>query len=152
MDEAENKPLFVIDDEPVVQWPVIVNLPQAGGTFNEFQFPMTFRVLSPGEYESLMKDATKPDGTDVLAVPKLPSLSEVVLRNVPIFQNLITDWSGVKDRDGNDVTYTPEKLAEQITGPRGPALSAGIWRAISEIRFGIRSQNGLMKDGARTGN
>jgi hypothetical protein len=150
----------VIDDEPVVQWPVIVNLPQAGGTFNEFQFPMEFRVLSPAEFEALVKDtggASKPDGSDLSAAPKLtapkpPNLSEVVLANVPIFQKIVTGWSGVKDRAGNEVAYTPEKLAEQITGPRGPALSAGIWRAISEIRYGTRLNNGTVKDGARTGN
>lgn len=54
---------------------------------------------------------------------------------------MITGWKDVSDKDGNPVAYTPEKLAEQITGPRGPALSAGLWRAISEVRFGARLGN-----------
>jgi hypothetical protein len=70
-----------------------------------------------------------------------PKLSEVVELNAPIFARLITGWVDVRDRDGNKVPYTPEKLAEQITGPRGPALSAGLWRAINEVRYGARLGN-----------
>lgn len=139
--ENTNKPLFVIDNDPVVPWPVIVSLP-AAGRFDEFQFTVLMRVLSPAEYETLFADA-KGDAT---------KLSEIVQLNTPIFQRLITGWEGVNDREGNAVAYTPEKLAEQITGPRGPALSAGLWRAISEVRFGRRLDDGTEKDGAALGN
>ena len=132
---ADNKPQFVIDNDPIVDWPVIVKLPSAGGTFGDYQFTASMRVLSPKEYEALF--ATAP-GTIKHDDGLEPKLSEIVELNAPIFQRLITGWDGVNDRDGNAVAYTPEKLAEQITGPHGPALSAGLWRAISEVRFGAR--------------
>ncbi len=147
MEQTQNeKPLFVIDNDPVVDWPVIVSLPSAGGTFKEFQFDVSMHVLSPDEYEQLFKTAA--EEKDAVTVP----MSEVLKRNVPIFQRIITGWTGVADRDGNTVPYSPEKLAEQITGKRGPALSAGIWRAINEVRYGMRMPDGTQKDGARLGN
>jgi len=144
METSDNKPLFVIDNDPVVPWPVIVKLPQAGGTFGEFQFEANIRVLSPGEYEAMFKAPADKNGVS--------PMSEVVEENVPLFQRLITGWDGVKDRAGNAVPFTPEKLAEQVTGPYGPALSAGLWRAINEVRFGARMPDGTVKDGAALGN
>lgn len=143
--EQANKTLFVIDNDPIVPWPVIVELPAAGGTFVKYQFTVLMRVLSPLEYEALFADAPDAKGN-------APKISEIVKLNTPIFQRLITGWEGVTDRDGNAVTYTPEKLAEQITGPYGPALSAGLWRAISEVRFGKRLTDGTETDGAALGN
>jgi hypothetical protein len=106
------------------------------------------RVLSPKEYEALFEEAqgkTKEDGSS-------RQMSEIVELNVPIFQRLITGWQDVNDRDGNAVVYSPEKLAEQVTGKRGLALGAGLWKAISEVRFGLRMDDGTQKDGARLGN
>ncbi len=135
--EPQNKPLFVIDDDPVVDWPVIVSLPADGGTFEEHQFTVSMRVLSPAEYEALFADAP----ANIRSAGEAMKASEVVTLNVPIFQRLITGWSDVKDSDGNDVAYTPETLAGQITGKRALAISAGLWRAISEVRFGVRLGN-----------
>jgi hypothetical protein len=145
METTDNKPMFVIDNDPIVDWPVIVKLPAAGGTFEEYRFTALMRVLSPAEYEALLSDAPAAAADEM-------KLSEIIKLNAPIFQRLITGWEGVNDRDGNAVVYTPEKLAEQITGPRGPALSRGLWRAISEVRFGKRLTDGTEKDGAATKN
>ena len=145
--EQENKPLFIIDNDPIVDWPVIVKLPVAGGTFGKYQFTVSLRVLSPKEYEELFEEnlpvpVSAPAAADSATPPKAaPLMSEIVQLNAPMFQRLITGWVGVNDRDGNAVIYTPEKLAEQITGPRGPALSAGLWRAIREVRYGARLGN-----------
>lgn len=136
--EQNNKPQFVIDDDPIVDWPVTVKLPTAGGEFTEYQFSVSMRVLSPKEYEALFADAPGSVKQDEGFGPKI---SEVVELNAPIFQRLITGWQRVTDRDGNTVDYSPEKLAEQVTGPRGPALSAGLWRAIGEVRYGARLGN-----------
>lgn len=137
----DNKPQFIIDDDPIVEWPVIINLPSTGGTFNKHQFSVLMRVLSPAEYEKLFAAAPATVKNDESLTAETPKLSEIVQLNAPIFQRLITDWNGVNDREGNPVAYTPEKLAEQITGPRGPALSVGLWHAINEIRYGARLGN-----------
>lgn len=144
----DKKPMFVIDDDPQVDWPVTVKLPSSGGLFNEYRFTATMRVLSPREYEDLFKDI---EDTTKAANSKLPG-SKIVERNLPIFQRLITGWQDVNDRAGNTVPFTPEKLAEQVTGKYGLALGAGLWKAISEIRFGFRLDDGTQQPGARLGN
>lgn len=155
--EQENKPLFIIDNDPIVDWPVIVKLPVAGGTFGEYQFTVSMHVLSPKEYEALFEEraavpVSASAAADSVIPPKVaPLLSETVQLNVPAFQRLITGWQDVNDRDGNAVAYTPEKLAEQVTGPRGPALSAGLWRAISEVHAGKRLNN-VYSPGVQLGN
>lgn len=140
MEKPDNKPRFVIDNDPIVDWPVIVHLP-SDGKFDEYQFTVSMRVLSPAEYEQLFAAAPGIVKKDDALTDEPPKLSEIVQLNAPIFQRLITGWDGVNDREGNAVAYTPEKLAEQITGPRGPALSAGLWRAINEVRYGARLGN-----------
>jgi len=133
--EQNNKPKFAIDDDPNVDWPVTVKLPSSGGKFTEYEFSVSMRVLSPKEYEQIFDETC-----DVSAEPA-SKMSKTIDLNALIFQRLITGWSGVTDRDGNEVDYSPEKLAEQVTGPRGPALSAGLWIAISEVRYGARVGN-----------
>jgi len=133
--EQTNKPQFVIDDDPIVDWPVIVKLPSSGGRFTEYEFSVSMRVLSPKEYEDIF------DKTKAPSDPSSSKLSEIIEMDVPLFQRLIIGWSGVTDRDGNEVEYSPEKLAEQVTGPRGLPLQAGLMRAISEIRYGARLGN-----------
>lgn len=144
--EPNNKLQFVIDNNPIVDWPVTVKLPTAGGKFTEYQFTVSMRVLSPRQYEALLDRNDSPvkagaEITEPAPVKPAPKMSETTEQNVPIFQRLITDWQGVADRDGNAVDYSLEKLAEQVTGPRGPALSTGLWRAISEVRYGARLGN-----------
>jgi len=148
MDQIKDKPLFVIDDDPVVDWPVIVTLPAHGGIFVQHQFTVSMKVLSPDEYDALFAAAPANIKTDDAEI----KISEIVRKNVPLFQSVITGWSGVKDRAGNDVAYTPGVLAEQVTGKYGIAISSGLWRAISEIRYGARLDDGTQKDGARLGN
>jgi hypothetical protein len=97
-------------------------------------------VLSPKQYEDLITPDADQAGNNV-------PISEVLQSNAETFQKLITGWKGVCDRSGSGVAFSPEKLAGQITGPRGLALSAGIWQAIREMRFGIADT-----PGARLGN
>ena len=182
MDE-DKKPMFVVDPEPVVDWPVVVNMPAAGGKIAAYQFTASIRVLSPGEYEDLFKETGRAKNEDDLKLSldeivqrsgvtgdpvKLSradielvfagmpgatmSMSKMVAENVPIFQKLVLGWSDVKDREGRDVPFSSEVLKAQVLGPHGPALSTGLWRAISEIRFGTRLPDGTGKDSASLGN
>jgi len=134
--DQDKKPLFMIDDDPVVDWPVTVKLPADGGKFNEYQFTASMRVLTADEYEALFAEAPG----NIAEGESLPPLSVVLKCNVPLFQRVLTGWKGVADRNG-EVLYTPEKLAEQVTGKYGAALSAGLWKAVSEIRYGARLGN-----------
>lgn len=136
-------PEFVIDDNPVVDWPVTVSLPAHGGKYVDFRFTASLRVLSPQEYDDLIRGAN--DGKD-------RPLPEVLQHNVQAFNRLVAGWDGVKDIAGNPVAFSQGRLAQEVTGPRGPALSVGLWRAINEVRFGVRLPDGSQQDGAALGN
>lgn len=136
--EQDTQPLFVIDDDPIVDWPVIVRLPEAGGAFGEYRFTVQMRVLPAAEYEALFEQASN---ASEHAGARTEALSAILRANVPVFQRLITGWKEVCDRAGHPVPFSPEKLAEQVTGPRGAALSVGIWRAVNEVRHGARLGN-----------
>lgn len=157
MTQQADKPLFVIDADPIIEWPVLVKLLAAGGTFKESQFTVSMHVLSPVEYEKLFAESiatvsapkgdvaapglTESPGVAVKITSAAPKLSVALQDNIPAFKRLITGWSGIKDGAGNDIVFSPEKLVELITGPYGLAMSTGIWRAINEIRFEARLGN-----------
>ena len=132
MNQPSGTPLFVIDPNPIVSWPVTVRLPVAGGEFADFRFPARIRVLSAADYAALAPADTGDDA---------PTMAEILRRNVPVCQALVVGGDDIRDADGNLVPYTPEKLAEQITGPYGAELSAGLWLALREIRAGVRLGN-----------
>ena len=145
--EKDKKPLFVIDANPTVDWPVIVKLPADGGWFVEYLFTAKIKVLSPADYDVLCKAVAVPvanlDGTQNTSITLPPALTwpEILADNARKFASLIVGWDGPADPAGNPVPFTPEVLAAQVTGPRGMELSAGLWAAINEIRFGARLKN-----------
>jgi hypothetical protein len=128
----ENIPLFVVDPDPVVVWPVIVALPVDGGQFKDFSFDAHIRVMSPDEYAELTKG-------DSDTTPK--PLEAVLQENARLFPFMITGWNKVNDPAGNPILFTPLALTRLITGPHGGPLSVGIWKAIHEIRNGVRLGN-----------
>ena len=142
--DQNQKPLFVIDPKPVVDWPVIVKLPADGGTFAEYQFTAKIRVLSPAEYTALasaIKSSTAEPIEGADKVSATPGMQDLLKENVRQFATLVVGWDGPVDSFGNPVPFTPALLEEQVTGPRGVELSAGLWTAISEIRRGERLKN-----------
>lgn len=137
--EDTTPPEFVIDDDPRVDWPVNVRLPTDGGEFALFRFSATFRVLSETALDALLgrakDDATEPD------IETGAPLAEVLARNADKFAQVVVGWAGVKRSDGTTVAFTEAALRAQITGPRGVALSAGLWLALNEVRYGARLGN-----------
>ena len=140
----DQKPLFVIDPNPTVDWPVIVKLPADGGTFAEFQFTAKIRVLSAKDYDALSPAKAEPvavgDVADMVPAP-VKTMGELLADNAAQFAQLVVGWDGVVDTSGAPVPFTQEALAAQVTGPHGVELSAGLWLAIAEIRSGARLGN-----------
>ncbi len=130
----EQKPLFVIDTNPTVDWPVVVKLPADGGTFVEYQFDAKFRVLSAAEFAALSVGSVTDGTTEVTMI-------EILKDNSSRFAKLVVGWDGPADTSGTPVPFTVDALAAQVTGPRGAELSAGLWNAVREIRSGVRLGN-----------
>ncbi|MDR2092277.1 MAG: hypothetical protein LBP58_03020 [Azoarcus sp.] len=123
---------LTIAREPTVIWPVTVRLPDDGGTLGEHRITAYIRVYSEREYAKLV-----PAAAEEIA-PR--ALAEVLAENARLFPRFIVDWEGVTDEAGEPVPVG--QLPEIIQGPYGGALSAALWRAIAEVRFGIDASGG----------
>jgi hypothetical protein len=163
MEATKEVPMFTIVDEPVVHWPVTVKLPQ-DGSFVEYQFGVTMKVLSNTQYDALFNEFKKnaagnPTLSTIITETDIgidPTLNELIAKygvrtnttlieneqeNLIVFKRLITDWDGIRDNLGSSVLFSADKLAAQLTGPYALPLATGLWRAINEVRFGARLGN-----------
>jgi hypothetical protein len=145
MSEKKTHPLFVIDADSPVKWPVIVRIPADGGEFATFQFTGVFKRLSEEEYEAILgaKKVKLPDveGTQKLDLVEGKLRSEILGENAELFPQLMVGWEDVRSANGSSVEFSAETLRKQITGKNGMHLSIGLWVAISEIRNGARLGN-----------
>lgn len=143
--------LFVIDTPPTIKWPVVVTLPVDGGQTAEYQFTGVFTRMPDDELDALMnldKPQPKPlpeigpDTGELIVgealVPAVPdkTMREILLANAEKFPKLLVGWEGVKRASGADAEFSVAALREQILGVNGKFLSAGLWRAVHEIRNG----------------
>lgn len=145
--EKQPIPMFVVDPAPTIKWPVTVHLPVDGGDTASFEFTGVFKRLSDAELDEILgvKEAPKiepGDGSElVTGVVSSPRMQEVLRENAGLFPQLLVGWEGVKTSAGADVPFSIETLQAQVTGPNGKFLSAGLWRAVAEIRHGARLGN-----------
>lgn len=124
-------PQFVIDDDPVVWWPVTLRLPLDGGQFGEKCFQALIRVLSEERYVELL---------DNYEVAKGAQVRDVLADNAMRFVPHVAGWK-LTNAAGGAVPFSVERLQALAVGPHGGPLAEGLWRAIAEVRFGERLGN-----------
>lgn len=71
------------------------------------------------------------DGKRDMDVPRM------LERNAKLFGQLLDGWNGVRDEDGEALTFSKETLADLVIGPDGLVISAALNKAIYELRWGI---------------
>jgi hypothetical protein len=105
--------MFVLNEERIVKWPVVIEVPVDGGKFEEQQFEMTFRLL-PGEQVRKAKD----------------------------FAEVILGWDGVQSEAADGTRSTLEFSAKALERMLGiPYARAGIVRAYLECSTGALRKN-----------
>ncbi len=124
-------PVFVISDEPV-PWPVDVRVPVAGGEFQVQRFTALINVLSEAEHAGLAAPQIDDSATD---------LAEMLADNAQIFARHVAGWRDVFDAAGVLLPFDVDELHKLVTGRYGKAVSAGLWQAINEVRYGVRLGN-----------
>lgn len=127
-------------------WPVTVALllcAEATGAVEEVSntFVAHFLPFTEAEYQAAIEAARQavppPEGMQEADMP----LALGLRRNADLFARLISGWGDeVQDEAGESVAFSPAALAELVTGPDGMAISAGINRALTELRLGIAPQ------------
>lgn len=127
------RPNFVIDMNPVVEWPVSVQLPHAG-EFVAFGFTAKFKVMGETDYAALLASTVQTaDEQDAAELDN--KLIKALESNARVLPQLVLSWN-VKDAAGAEVPI--ESLPAMLTGPYGRPLSVALYRAIAEIRYGVR--------------
>ena len=138
MSDGNQTPAFVIDAPATIEWPVTVTHPVDGGELASFRFTGVFRRLSEEALDELLGTGTPAaDGAE----PRGARLAQVLQENATLFAGVLAGWQGVLAADGSAAPYSVERLAAAVTGANGVYLSAGLWRAVAEIRNGARLGN-----------
>ena len=107
--------MFVIKEGKTFRWPVDVNEPMDGGTFQTHRFEATFKLLD----QDSITERLQTSDTDLL--------SDVVL-----------GWADVRDEEKNDVPFSPENRARLLALPY---VRVGLVRAYFEAVNGAKRKN-----------
>ena len=137
-------------------WPVSVKQPVCddNGVVTEAvaTFVAHFAAFTEAEFEASIAEAERSFPTQDKVAPAAdaevsteppkeavpPPLSLSLLRNAHVFRSLIAGWGReVKDEAGVSIPFSSDALTSLVTGPDGVAVSAGINRAMFELRFGV---------------
>lgn len=142
-------------------WPVTVKLLEADEAGevkeNEFTFVLHFKPFTEAEFkvafEAAHAEQAPPDAEKVLVAEPVPvadsekpvdrPVALVLEKNSKLFARLVDGWGKVLTEDGPPAPYSPEALHALVTGPDGLAISAGILRALTELRFGVAPAKNL---------
>lgn len=144
MEETQALPVFVLDAEPFIDWPVIVRHPVSGGQIAAHVFVARFRVASHAEYDRIFERAKVLAEGEEAAPVFTPPVAEMLAADAQRYAQLVVDWGGSqpdnwqgpRDSSGAPVPFSRERLIAEINGPRGEALADGLLRALHQIRWG----------------
>lgn len=121
-------------------WPVTVLLQEGDAAGNVIEvaqrFVVHFRPFTEAEHQDIVDALEKafplPEGKE------RHGIDIALQRNAEYFFRLLAGWGAeVTDESGQPIPYSAEALADLVTGPDGLAVSAGLVRAVNELRFGV---------------
>lgn len=137
-------PAFTLRKNPAVSWPVRVRVVDDGGTVTQHEFTAEIRVLPEAEFAALFSA-----GAEQGDKPAPRPLTDVLAENARTFPQVVVGWS-LTFEDGKPIDIA--ELPAIITGPYGPALSAGLHQAIAQVRYGYAPADAEPVEGATEGN
>lgn len=121
--------MYVVKRKKEVTWPVAVQLPVDGGSFEEQKLSVTFKRVSPKYQDDKLKE---------LRESGLSGLAE----SQAFFADVITGWEGMAEsKEGPAIPYSIEALAEQYASEDAVLFNNGLWNAWNEIQVGGLRKN-----------
>jgi hypothetical protein len=106
---------FVFVKEPVVWWPVKVQVPTDGGASADQAFEARFRVVSSTDFQTVFSRGV-----------------------AALLMEVVVGWKGVKQADGNDLEFSPATLAMLIDVP---FIATALADAYAELLAGGARKN-----------
>ncbi|MFZ6819850.1 hypothetical protein [Undibacterium sp. Ji22W] len=138
--------MFIVVDEidDVIDWPVVVNMPASGGKVRKYKFVGFFKRLSDEQKAALRKsEENKQEIIDIET--KKASVNENDEEFIEDYLDrtmaVMSDWSGVVDKEKNPLEYNRKNFKRMLKAPSGTAIIHAITRAIGEIENGIQVKN-----------
>ena len=141
--------MFIIRKAKSRPWPITFTLQEMdvdGNIVNiDQKFIGHFKPMSEGDWEKLHTEFYPPlqpaaDGETQFVTAPARTLSEQLDIAASQFVRVFENWDKVADEDKNPIPYSPETLRALVTGRDGFAISAGIRKAISDIRYGAPTE------------
>lgn len=118
--------LFVVDEGPIVSWPVSIPVPADGGTFRhhvvEMRLRYTTAAILDGEMAKLQEGMT---------AEKLGTEED------PLFDK-VHGWSGIGLQNDGELLFTEANKAKVL---RHSSVRSGIVSALVEMSVGLPSKN-----------
>ena len=124
--------MFVISTAPTARVPASVQVLDAAGQPQPQHFAVELRRLTQPEWDALFA-RHKVSDVDVIGV------SENLQANAQLLAEVVVGWDGVSD-GVNPVAFDKGVLSQLLLGPDGPALSRGLFDAVSSLRYGMAAQ------------
>ncbi|BAK75817.1 hypothetical protein NH8B_0985 [Pseudogulbenkiania sp. NH8B] len=121
--------MFVINQNPIIKWPVKVVLPADGGVEQAAELVAHIRLLPPEQYESLTK------------IESSETLSRALEQGSAALSEFVADWESVRDPQGEVVPYSPEALRSALTGAGGNYVALAFWKAVHDVHLHGREKN-----------
>lgn len=106
---------FVRKKVKTFKWPVTIEEPSDGGTFDSSTFDITFKRLGRKEFSSLSEKG-----------------------DLILLKTIVTDWDGIDDEDGKALPFSIESLKELSDDPY---WIRGVLKAYTDTFDGARLGN-----------
>lgn len=123
--------MFIVTKSEFFNTVGVVETPTGKGKTSKYSFDIKLLQKSPIELDEL-REKNIDEGAPLL---------EILTNNVELFSNIVVDWGGIQDSEGNDIPFSKENLMNIVLKSRhGLAFSKAIWRAINEM-VGVVEKN-----------
>jgi hypothetical protein len=111
--------MFKMVEQRKVWWPVTWDCPVDGGKVSKTQIQMQFILINPDDAQSLIDRAQSLDEDEAGSKPASERKAELLLE-------LIADWKGVGDEEGQAVEFNRDALARffRMPGTFIPVITA----------------------------
>ena len=111
---------LVLDQDDTYSWPVTINLPN-DGKYEQHKFKCIFKMLKQSRIKELLDLVAKGDVSDQ-----------------DVCTEVLVGWSGIEDKDGNEVKFTKATFKQLI---EVPLIATEIGTAYFKSITGAKTKN-----------
>lgn len=132
--------MFTVREIAYRPWPVVIVRQEANAAGEIVEVKETFighfLPFSEAELKAIIDESRAVQAPVADGVAAERSYAELLEDNFRVFSRVLVGWSEVRDDHKVDIPFSLPLLRSLTTGRDGMVFSAGINKALAEIRFG----------------